>query len=206
MSDVERALSEITNIRSQLAAGTVFRGFGPVIFAVSGVMALVAGGVQTIWPAVGGADQTNYVLCWIAVAVLVSGLIGFGMITRSKRLHGNMAQSMITTTIEQFLPVGAGGAAISAVLLKYSPDTLWTLPGLWQVLVAIGIFASLRTLPRAMSLAGGWYFISGITVLVIASVDQQLTPWMMAIPFSIGQFLIATVLWLAGGGDNAQEN
>ena len=206
MSDVERALSEVANIRSQLAAGTVFRGFGPIIFAVSGIFALAAGGVQVIWPAVANANPTNFVLCWITVAVLVAGLIGFGMITRSKRLHGSMAEAMIMTTIEQFLPVVAGGAAISAVLLKYAPDSLWILPGLWQVLVAIGIFASLRILHKAMSLAGAWYFVSGVSVLVIASLSMKLTPWMMAIPFSIGQFLIASILWFASGGDHVREN
>jgi hypothetical protein len=205
LSDLERALNEVANIRDQLATGTVFRGFGPFVIAGSGVLALATGGVQVIWPSVAASNPTNYVFCWIAVAVLVAVLIGVSVITRSNRLHGNMAKTMIMTAIEQFLPVCASGAAISAVLLKYAPGSLWILPGLWQVLVAIGIFGSLKTLPKSMSLAGAWYFLSGIFVLVFASVDQELSPWMMALPFAVGQFLVASILWLANGGDDAQQ-
>ena len=197
--DLERALSDVANIRDQLATGTVFRGFGPLVIAGSGFLALATGGAQVIWPSAIASNSTTYIFCWIAVAVLVATLIGVSMITRSKRLHGNMAKTMIMGTIQQFLPVCASGAAISAVLLKYAPSSLWILPGLWQVLVAIGIFGSLKMLPKTMSMVGAWYFISGTFVLVFASVDQVPSPWMMAFPFAIGQFLAASILWFESG-------
>ena len=43
MKDLERALADITAIRSQMARGTQFRGYGPVTVATTGLLALLAG-------------------------------------------------------------------------------------------------------------------------------------------------------------------
>ena len=48
MKDLERALSDITAIRSQLARGTEFRGYGPVTVATTGLMALLAAAMQAL--------------------------------------------------------------------------------------------------------------------------------------------------------------
>ena len=41
MKELQRALSEIQCIRSQVARGTEFRGYGPASIALSGVLALL---------------------------------------------------------------------------------------------------------------------------------------------------------------------
>jgi hypothetical protein len=85
------------------------------------------------------------------------------------------------------------------VLWKFAPESLWLLPGLWQVLVSLGVFASVRTLPRTVALGGAWYFVSGFVVLVLASHNHALSPWTMGLPFVIGQLLMATILYFASG-------
>ncbi len=40
MSDLDKALADIFAIRSQIAAGTAFRGYGPAAVAVTGGLAL----------------------------------------------------------------------------------------------------------------------------------------------------------------------
>ena len=199
MRDVDRALSEIASIKSQLAAGALFRGFGPAVIAVTGALALVTAGAQSLWPAVLVDDPVIFFGCWIGIAVLSAGLIGAEMHARSRRLHGGLADAMIVTAIERFVPAGAAGAAIAAVMFAYAPDTLWVLPGLWQILAALGIFAAARTLPRAVALVGGWYFVAGVAVLIAASAAVPLSPWMMGLPFAVGQGLLAAVLHFADG-------
>jgi len=56
------------------------------------------------------------------------------------------------------------------------------LPGLWQVLVGLGLFASVRVLPRPVPLAGAWYLLAGLTVLALASETRHLSPWLMGLP------------------------
>jgi hypothetical protein len=90
-------------------------------------------------------------------------------------------------------------------LWKFAPETLWLLPGLWQVLTSLGVFASVRSLPRTVALAGGWYFVAGFVVLVLASHSHALSPWTMGIPFVIGQALMSAIIYFASGESDAEE-
>ena len=111
---------------------------------------------------------------------------------------------MIYQAIEQFLPAGAAGVGLGVVLWHTAPDTLWILPGVWQVLVSLGISASARSLPRIVTLVGAWYFVAGFAVLMLASESHALSPWAMGLPFVIGQCLMAAALHLASGDDDGE--
>ncbi len=41
-ADLDRVLADITAIRSQVAAGTAFQGYGPTALAATGALALAA--------------------------------------------------------------------------------------------------------------------------------------------------------------------
>ena len=201
MSELDKALTDIVNIRSRLAASAMFQGFGPVVIATTGGLALAMAALQSAWPELFAADLMAYLKYWIATAVVSAGLIGLEMYNRSHRIHGGLADAMIVNAVENFLPAGIAGAVITAVIMQFAPDAMWILPGLWQVLIALGIFAAVRSLPRAINLAGGWYLLSGTVVLILAAegrgIPQRLDPWMMGLPFAIGQFLMAAILWQA---------
>lgn len=199
MNDLDKALADITDIRSRLAAGAMFQGFGPAVIAATGALALAGAAAQTLWRDLLADTPESFLALWIAIAIVAAGLIGIETIARSRRRHGGLATAMILNAVEQFLPAGFAGAAIAAVLLKFAPQNVWMLPGLWQILVALGIFAAARSLPRAVALPAGWYFVAGAAVLIVASQEQTLSPWMMGLPFSIGQLLVAAVLHFAEG-------
>jgi hypothetical protein len=74
------------------------------------------------------------------------------------------------------------------------------LPGLWEVAFSLGIFASVRFLPRPLFSVGLWYLICGLMCLGIASGPRTLSPWSMGVPFGIGQLLIAAVLQFGYAG------
>jgi hypothetical protein len=190
--DLDRALADIVAIRSQIARDTRFRGLGPATIAATGGLALAAAALQAAGLASG--TPLAYFVLWIAVAALAGGLIGVEAVTRSRRLHSGLADAMIVSAVEQFLPALAAGALVALVLARVSPESLWLLPGLWQVFVSLGLFAATRTLPRAVSLAGAWYLLAGLTVIVLAAGDHALSPWAMGLPFGIGQVLLAAIL------------
>ncbi|MDH5556729.1 MAG: hypothetical protein OEZ03_05215 [Alphaproteobacteria bacterium] len=205
MRDVDRALADIANIRSQLAVGTMFRGFGPAVMAVTGLLSIVTAGVQSIWSETLAADPLILLGGWVATAVVCAALIVAEMLARSRRHHGGLADAMIWNAIQHFLPAGFAGGSVALVLARFAPDSLWLLPGLWQVLVALGIFASVRTLPPLIILVAAWYFVAGIAVLIVAGLDRGLSPWMMGLPFAAGQFMMATILYFASGEYYAEE-
>ena len=205
MRDLDKALADILAIRSQLASATAFRGYGPAALAATGGLALVTTIAQALWLDDPTGRPLTFLAGWVATAIISAGIIGVEMQGRSRRLHSDLADAMIHNAIEQFLPAAAAGAALGVLLVQFAPESLWMLPGLWQLLVSLGIFASVRSLPRGIALAGAWYFVAGLGVLMLSSGDRMLSPWSMGLPFAVGQFLLAAILHLASGPNDAED-
>lgn len=202
MNDFDRALAEITAIRSQVALGTQFRGYGPATLAATGVLAVLAAVVQAIWLPDPAGDFESYLTLWSTTAAVCVLLIGWEMITRSRRIHSDLAQDMIRAAVEQFLPAAAAGVLLTAALMHTAPETVWMLPGLWQIAFSLGVFASCRFLPRPIIAVGLWYFIAGLACLVFAKGGHALSPWAMGLPYGVGQLLVAAILqWSVRTGD-----
>ena len=130
MKDLDRALADITAIRSQLARGTEFRGYGPVTVAATGVLALLAAAAAGALSARSGRD-----------AARLSGAVGrHGGARRDASpaprwsraraaMHGGLADEMLYAAVEQFIPAGVAGTLLTVVLYRFAPDALWMLPG-----------------------------------------------------------------------------
>jgi hypothetical protein len=205
MRDLDKALADIVAIRSQIAAGTAFRGYGPATMAVTGALALIAAILQYFLLPNPTADPLAFFLGWGAAAALSGLVIWIEMRARSRRHHSGLADAMIHQAAEQFLPAGVAGVLLAVVMWKFAFETLWLLPGLWQILVSLGIFASVRSLPRSVALAGAWYFISGFVVVALASQTHTLSPWTMGLPFVIGQSMMAGILYVASGDNDVED-
>jgi hypothetical protein len=199
MGDLEKALADISAIRSQIAASAGFHGYGPAALAATGGLALITAAAQAALLEEASSSPIPFLAVWAAAAVLAVAIIFVEMLGRSRRHHSGLSDAMIYNAIEQFLPAGAAGALLALVFIKFATEALWMLPGLWQILVSLGIFASARSLPRSITMVGAWYFIAGLTVLMLASESHALSPWVMGVPFAIGQFLMALIVHLAAG-------
>jgi len=199
MHDLDKALADIIAIRSQLAAGTAFRGYGPAAVAATGVVALATALLQFYGLDDPTHNPVSFFAGWAAAAMLSAVMIWIEMRARLRRHHSGLADAMIYQAIEQFLPAGIAGVLLAAMLWKFAPETLWMLPGLWQILVSLGVFASVRSLPRSVAFAGAWYFVAGFAVLILASQSHALSPWTMGLPFAAGQSLMAAILYFASG-------
>jgi hypothetical protein len=193
MTDIDSALRHVARIRDQLAASTRFQGFAPAIVAATGALALALALYQT-WTTEPTTDARPALVQWIMLAVICTAMIGTEAVIRARRFHRAMADTMINTALRQFLPCGMAGAIAGIVILTRAPDQVWMLPGLWQLLVAVGICASLVSLSRQMAWAAGWYFIAGAASLLCMSEGNAFSPWSMGLPFGLGQLLVALVL------------
>ncbi len=194
VKDLDAALTHITAIRHQMARSAEFRGYGPATLAATGVFAALAAGGQARWLAHPENDVVSYLALWVTTAALSVALIGFEMVARSRRVHTGLAEEMIATAVEQFLPAAAAGTLVTAVLFRFAPENLWMLPGLWQILFSLGVFASCRFLPRPIFAVGVWYLTTGLACLAFASGAQAFSPWAMGIPYGVGQLLCAALL------------
>jgi hypothetical protein len=205
MPDLDKALADILAIRSQLASARQFHGYGPAALAATGGLALVTTIAQAVLLNDPTAQPLTYFAGWVATAIVSAGIVGVEMQGRSRRLHSDLADAMIHNAVEQFLPAGVAGAALLVLFARFAPESLWMLPGLWQLLVSLGIFASVRSLPRGVAIAGAWYFVAGLGVLMLMSADRSLSPWSMGLPFVVGQFLTAAILHLASRPNDAED-
>jgi hypothetical protein len=201
MRDLQKALTDIKAMRSQIARGTEFRGYGPAAFATTGGLALLAAVIQAQWIENPAGDVVPYLVLWIATAALSIIIIGIDVVTRSRRVHSGLADEMIQSAVEQLLPAMVTGALLTFVVFQFAPDSLWMLPGLWQIVLSLGIFASCRTLPAPLMAVGFWYLGAGLVCLALANGAHAFSPWAMGLPFGVGQLLAAALIHLVGVKD-----
>jgi len=203
MREIDKALADILEIRSQIAAGTAFRGYGPVAIGITGLVGLVFAAAQSLWPI--APTPTSFIGEWMAAAAVCGTVIRLEMQGRTRRLHSGLADAMIHQAIEQFLPAVAACFCLPVLLLRFVPEATWMVPGMWQVFASLGIFASLRSLPRPIRLVGAWYFVTGFACLLAASQTHALSPWMMGLPFFGGQMMMAAILYYSVGDSDAED-
>jgi hypothetical protein len=194
MTDFREALAEISAIRTQVARGTQFRGYGPRSTAASGLLALAVAFVQAHWFTVSGHNATLFVGVWVATAAVSVCFSGWETVVRVRRVHVGFAREMTHAAVEQFLPALAVGTMLTVVLMGAVPQAVWMLPGLWALTFSLGVFASCRFLPRPMFAVGLWYLGAGLIALVVESGPQLLAPWTMGVTFGVGQLLVAATL------------
>jgi len=202
--NLDKALADITAIRTQMARGAEFRGYGPATVAATGCVALLAAIAQALFLPDPAANVLAYLALWIATAAISVVLIGIEMGSRSRRIHSGLADEMIWAATGQFIPAGVAGALLTFVLFRVAPQSLWMVPGLWQIIFSLGFFASCRSLPRPLYAVGVWYLAAGLTSFAIAGETGAFSPWVMGIPFGLGQLLMAAILYLSSGESDAE--
>src|SRR5882757_1090234 len=87
MRDLDKALADIFAIRSQIAAGTAFRGYGPAAIAATGGLALMTAAAQFVWLDDPSGQAVIFFAGWAATALVSVGIIGVEMRARSRRHH-----------------------------------------------------------------------------------------------------------------------
>lgn len=192
MNDIDSALSDIHRIRDRLAAGMRFEGFAPKLVALTGAFAFALA-----WWQANSGDAS--LLAWILLALVSALMIGVEAIVRARAVHRAMADRLINSTLQRFLPVGLAGAIAGFVILIQLPEHVRLLPGLWQLLMAVGICAALGNLPPAMRWPAGFYFVTGTISLAVSGEATIDTAWLMGLPFGIGQILVAASLYVSSG-------
>ncbi|GIW87832.1 MAG: hypothetical protein KatS3mg108_2156 [Isosphaeraceae bacterium] len=192
--ELRDALEQIAEIRRQMARTEVFRGFRAVPVACSGLLAWSAGAFQAVSLPEPTVQVGRYVTLWVGAAVLSAVIAGGFMVDRIRRGGSSWTRETTRLALEQFLPcVVAGG--LLAMLALMQPELAWLLPGLWQLLFGLGIFATGFLLPTAVRGVAAWYVATGLICLSVGRAEASLAPWTMAVPFGVGQLMAAAVLY-----------
>jgi hypothetical protein len=194
VTELHKALADIHSIRDQLARSAEFRGYGPATLAATGALAFIAATLQAYWLKDPGREVGAYLVIWVVTAVVSLTLILIETLFRARRVHSGLATEMVHSALERFLPAIVAGLLLTVVLYRCAQQSLWMLPGLWQILFSLGVFSSCQLLPRPMFAVGMWYLATGLVCLTLGPQERAFAPWIMGVPFGVGQVLVALVL------------
>ena len=194
MRDLDRALTDISVIREQLAQSTEFQGYAPATLAATGLFAFLVAAAQGLWLPESVTNMRWFIPVWAATAAVCVLVTALETISRSRRHHGGFAVAMLQSALEQFLPAIVAGGLLTVALLEVAPEDLWMIPGLWHIVFSLGVFASRRFLPRPIFWVGVWYLACGLACLALAAPTHTNSPWSMGIPYGVGHLLVAGIL------------
>ena len=193
--ELHEALSHIAEIRERVAAAERFRGYRAAPVAASGVLAVVAAAAQPVLVPDPAADLAGYLALWLTTAAVGAAVAGAGVAYRHRFARHPLSREMTLLAIGQFAPCLAAGALVTLAVARHAPESAWMLPGLWQVLFSLGVFASCRLLPRATVGVAVFYLLAGAVNLAVAQGEAAFSPWGMGVGFGVGQLATAAVLY-----------
>jgi hypothetical protein len=194
MRDLDRALTDISVIREQLAQSTEFQGYAPATLAVTGMFALLVAAAQGLWLPESATNMRLFIALWVGTAAVCVVITAIETLRSSRRAHGGFATAMLLSALEQFVPAIVAGGLLTVALLEVAPQDLWMIPGLWHIVFSLGVFASRRFLPRAVFWVGVWFLACGLACLALAAPTHTNSPWAMGIPYGVGHLLVAGIL------------
>ncbi|HEX3549662.1 MAG TPA: hypothetical protein VHT53_04770 [Candidatus Elarobacter sp.] len=191
--DVTRAIADLAEVRTRLAAVQRFRGLsGPAALA-SGLGALGTGVVQlAVVPSPRTPEDAGlYVAIWVAClafALAVNyGAVAIWLVRNwSQRTRTELRTAAIT-----ILPSISAGGVLTAALLARGEVGL--LPGTWALCYALGLLAARSMLPRAIIAIAVAFAATGAT-LVFAPGFAALAWWVMPLTFGAGQTAIGVAM------------
>ena len=190
--ELDEALERIAAIHQQMVRGQMFRGYRAATTALSGALAFLACGAQGLFL------QESPLPClgmWAGVAFLSLLIVAIEMTMRCRRSGSPLEREMTIGAAEHFLPTIVTGGLLTFVLVQFTDDLLWMLPGLWAILFGLGVFASRRMLPRPVIFVGAHYLLSGLLCIAILQGGKLFPAWTMAMTFGAGQLFAAAILW-----------
>ncbi len=193
--ELHEALDQIAEIRDHLARTETFEGYRSATVGASGLLALLAAGVQAMIIPDPVERFDAYLGLWVGVAIVSAAIAGTEMYVRSRRAASETSVRLTRMVVEQFLPCIVVGALLTVAIAAVAPETAWMLPGLWALVFGLGVFASARLLPRPVVWVAAYYLVSGAACLAAGKRFEPLSPWLMASTFGIGQLLAAAIVY-----------
>jgi hypothetical protein len=193
MTDLERAMLDIAEVRERLAMTQRFKGYSSVAAAASGFFALVAGVVQGLIlpiPHTGTQDRVYFAI-WFACAA-AAAIVNYGAIAHWFVSDASARDRWQTRTVGlAILPALALGAALSFALL--ASGRIAQLPGIWYGCYGVGLFASRTMIPRGVLPIAAMFLVVGM-LLLFAPAQIALAPWVLPAGFGLGQIAIGYLL------------
>lgn len=191
---LDEALEQLDAISAVADRATTFEGLRSFPTATTAVVGLLAAFFQTQVIGSNPVDVPAFLALWVGVAGISLCVVMTDMVYRYHCDPTARSRRMTLEVLYRLLPSIVVGGALTAVVYFSAREVAWMLPGLWSILLGMGIFAASSLLPPLLQKAGIWYVGCGLAVLILAQDAYALHPLSMAIPFGLGQIIGACLI------------
>jgi hypothetical protein len=194
--ELQRALSDLAEVRDRLAALQRFEGYSGLAAAGSGIAAFIAAFLQLrVAPMpVTSEELRAYLTIWLS-CLAVALALNYGAVAvwlLEHRAPG--ARSRFRTAALSIAPSIVLGGALTFALVGHSAFAL--LPGTWFAFYAIGLFASRGAIPASTFAVTIGFALLAMVFLATPFDAVSLAWWVMPIGFGAGQLAIGYLIWL----------
>src|SRR5436853_7571614 len=117
--DLHEALTQISEIRQQVARTETFRGYRAAPVAFSAVVACVAALLQPVIVPEPATNFVAYLGLWIGAALLSMFVTGVVMIWHCKQSSSSLTIPVTLLAVGQFLPSVVAGGLVTFVLFQH---------------------------------------------------------------------------------------
>ena len=169
--ELRDALTQISEIRQQMAQSQVFRGLPLGDHRVLGRRRAGGVGVQAWWfkfPRDRWENLGKGLYIWLAAAVLSLVVVGIEMAVRYRRSAAQLQREVTLLAVEQFVPCLVAGALMTYAMANYAGQSLSHAAG------AVGDYCSAWAssprggcLPRGAFLVGAYYLLAGVLCIAM---------------------------------------
>jgi hypothetical protein len=193
--DLERALSDLAEVRDRLVGVQRFEGYSAVAATASGLGALIAGCAQRqLAPLPQLPDALHrYVIIWMAclgIALALNyGAVGIWVLKH----RGPGAASGFRSAARSIAPSVLLGGLLTVALIDRSAYTL--LPGTWFAFYSLGLFASRNVIPQSTFPVTLGFGALAALFLVSPLQAVALAWWAMPLGFGLGQIAVGALIW-----------
>lgn len=192
---LDDALDQIAAIRGQMARAGVYRGFRASAALGSAMAAVAVAAAQSAVVPDPGRHPYAYLDLWCGTAVACGSAVAAGVYARYRRTASPTQRALARSAAGQFAPCLVVGGLLTTAMSECAPAALWLLPGLWAMLFGLGVLATRPLLPRGTGVVGLFYVVAGVGGISLSQTVGRFSPWLMAVPFGVGQAAAAFVLY-----------
>jgi hypothetical protein len=193
--EVQRALSDLAEVRDRLAHLQRFGGYSGFAAAASGVGAFIAGYLQVQIAPVPRTPEAlhGYIVIWLTCLAAALACNYGAVIAWVLRNRGPRARHQFRFASWSIAPSIVLGGALSVALVDHRAFTL--LPGTWFACYGIGLFASRDMIPKSTMAVTIAFAVLALVFLVTPLEAAALSWWVMPLGFGLGQLAIGYLIW-----------
>jgi hypothetical protein len=193
MTDVQRALDDLAEVRARLAATQRFRGLSGWAAIGSGAVALACGAAQYVLDPHPKTTQdgVHFVELWLTCLAIALAL-NYGAIAVWYARHWSSRSRFELRTVGLTIvpAIVLGGLLTAALVIRGTFDLL---PAVWMLAYAVGLFSSRALVPPAVAYVALFYTALGAAFALVPS-TQSLAWWVMPLAFGTGQTAIGAIV------------